>query len=180
MKTGTAALFLALCLLFGTAAQAEFYVSAGAGKTFNTGTAWRNGEKSDFDNSHTYSVAVGYDLPFIDIIRVEGEYLHNRAKIEHGGKATYDGVMANGYVDIPFPVPLFTPYVGIGLGPGRYEGEYVLGYQGMVGIDAEVFVVPLVASLEYRYMQTNRHGERHDETYKFYAHTVMMKLRYEF
>ncbi len=180
MKTGIAILFLALSLLFGTSAQAEFYASVGAGRTVNTGTAWQNGKKSDIDNSNMYSLAVGYDLPFIDLVRVEGEYLHNRADIKRGGKATFDGVMANGYVDIPFPFPLITPYAGIGLGAGRYEGKYVLGYQGMIGVDAEVFVIPVIAGLEYRYMETNRHGERNDETYKFYAHTVMLKLRYEF
>ncbi len=180
MKVKFIALFLVGCFFFNTEASAEFYVSAGVGKTFNSGSAWSHGQKSDIKNSNMYSLAVGYDLPFIDILRVEGEYLHNRAQVGSIGKTTYDGLMLNGYLDIPFPVPLFTPYAGVGFGPGRYEGKYVLGYQAMLGVDAEVFVIPLVASLEYRYTRTNRHGERNNEVYKFYAHTIMMKLRYEF
>lgn len=181
MKIAKITILSVLSLLLVSLVQAEFYVSAGLGSLHNTGSSIKNGFESDYDQSLMYSLAVGYDLPFLDIARVEAEYLHNRAKIESGtGKVTYDGLMVNGYLDIPFPVPLLTPYVGVGVGPGRFEGENLMSYQGIIGIDAEVFVVPVIGSLEYRYMKTNQDSKRANESYKFYAHAVMLKLRYEF
>ena len=88
--------------------------------------------------------------------------------------------MANGYVDIPFILPLLTPYVGVGLGYGRFENDNVMPMQLMLGMDAEIFVIPVVGSLEYRYLQTNRSAKSANERNKFYSHILMAKLRYEF
>lgn len=174
-------IFAFLGVVLACSAQAGFYVSGGAGVAKNTGSTTKTILKGDYRNSMVYSGAVGYDLPFIDIIRVEGEYLHNRTKIKKGlGYVNLDAAMANGYVDIPFILPLLTPYVGAGLGYGRFENSNVMPMQFMLGMDAEIFVIPVVGSLEYRYLQTNRSAKSANERNKFYSHILMAKLRYEF
>lgn len=175
-----------MCLgLLGAAlcspAMAGTYLSVGVGPTYNDGSAYRHGLKSDYDTSAMYSVAVGYELPVFDLLRVEGEYLHNRAELSKNlGKTTLDAAMANAYVNIPFPVPLLTPYVGAGIGYARFESSNRIAYQGMIGLDAEIFVIPVVGSLEYRYTELNSPATRQDEKYKYYGHTIMAKVRYEF
>lgn len=177
-KTGLLAL---ACAFIAVPALAEFYVSAGLGATYNRGSIIRDGHKDDYDTSASYSLAFGYDLPFIDLVRIEAEYMHNRSDIEKaGGAVSMNALMANGYVDLPLPLPLITPYVGAGLGYARLESDNVMAYQGIIGVDAEIFVLPIIGSLEYRYMETNRAAKRLHETDKYYAHTIMAKIRYEF
>ena len=174
-------IFACLGLLLACSAHAEFYISGGAGLAKNTGSTVKSVAKADYQTSMLYSVAVGYDLPFVDIIRIEGEYLHNRTKIKKGlGYVNMDAAMANGYVDIPFILPLLTPYVGAGIGYGRLENSNVMPMQLMLGMDAEIFVIPVVGSIEYRYLQTNRPAKSAGERNKFYSHVLMLKLRYEF
>lgn len=168
-------------MLLSFSANAEFYVSAGAAVVKNTASATKNLYKADYDTSAAYSVAVGYDLPFVDIVRVEGEYFHNRAEIKKGlGHINMDALMANAYVDIPFILPLITPYAGAGIGYGRFENSNVMPLQLMLGLDAEIFVVPVIGSVEYRFMQANRGAKDAKSKEKYYSHMLMAKLRYEF
>ena len=162
-------------------AQAEFYVSAGVAAVKNTASASKNLLKADYDSSVAYSVAFGYDLPFLDIVRIEGEYFHNRAQIKNGlGHINMDALMANAYVDIPFVMPLITPYAGAGVGYGRFENNNVMPVQFMLGLDAEIFVIPVIGSVEYRFMQANREAKSAHSREKYYSHMLMAKLRYEF
>ena len=162
-------------------AQAEFYVSAGMGAVKNTASVLKNAYKANYDTSTAYSFSVGYDLPFIDIVRIEGEYFHNRAEIKKGlGRINMDALMANAYVDIPFVLPLITPYAGAGLGYGRFENSNVMPLQFMLGLDAEIFVIPVIASAEYRFLQANREAKDANSKEKYYTHMIMGKLRYEF
>ena len=174
-------IFAFLGVLLACSAHAEFYISGAAGIAKNTGSTTKNLLKGDYQTSAIYSAAVGYDLPFIDIIRIEGEYFHNRTKIKKGlGYVNMDAAMANAYVDIPFVLPLLTPYIGGGIGYGRFESDNVMPMQLMLGIDAEIFVIPVIGSFEYRYLQSNRSAKSANERNKFYSHILMAKLRYEF
>ena len=162
-------------------AHAEFYVSAGLAAVKNTASVTKKLYKADYDTSTAYSVAVGYDLPFVDIVRIEGEYFHNRAEIKKGlGHINMDALMANAYVDIPFILPLITPYAGAGVGYGRFENSNVMPLQLMLGLDAEIFVIPVIGSVEYRFMQANREAKNAKSREKYYSHMLMAKLRYEF
>ena len=175
--------FLFALLAFGIAfsARAEFYVSAGIAAVKNTASALKKGYEADYNSSTAYSVAFGYDLPFVDIVRIEGEYFHNRAQIKDGlGHINMDALMANAYVDIPFVMPLITPYVGGGIGYGRFESSNVMPLQFMLGLDAEIFVIPVIASAEYRFTQANREARTTTSKEKYYSHMLMAKLRYEF
>ena len=168
-------------MLLACSANAEFYVSGGVGIAKNTGSTSKYGLKGDYNTSAIYSGAVGYDLPIVDIIRVEAEYLHNRTKIKKGlGYVNMNALMANGYVDIPFILPLITPYIGAGIGYAHLESDNVMPLQFMLGLDGEVFVIPVVASLEYRFLQSNRSAKSANVKNKFYTHLLMLKLRYEF
>lgn len=181
MKLWKTGLLVLACAFMAEPASAEFYVSAGLGATYNRGSIIRDSHKDDYDTSASYSLAVGYDLPIIDLVRIEAEYLHNRSDVDDaGGAVSMNAFMANGYVDIPLPLPLLTPYVGAGIGYARLESDNVMAYQGIIGVDAEIFVLPIIGSLEYRYMETNRPAKRLHETDKYYAHTIMAKIRYEF
>lgn len=175
-------LFLALIgISIAFCAHAEFYVSAGMAAIKNTASASKKLITADYDSSVGYSVAVGYDLPFVDIVRVEGEYFHNRAEIKNNlGHINMDALMANAYVDVPFVLPLITPYVGAGIGYGRFERSNVMPVQFMLGLDAEIFVVPVIGSVEYRFMQANREAKSASNREKYYSHMLMAKLRYEF
>ncbi len=174
-------LIACLCMMLTVPAMAEFYGSVGAGIVKNTGSILKNSSKEDMKTSMAYSMAFGYDLPFIDIVRVEGEFLHNRSKIKNGmGFINMDALMGNAYVDIPFILPLLTPYVGAGIGYGRLENSNAMPMQLMLGMDGEIFVIPMIASLEYRYLQANRSAKSANEKDKYYAHMLMLKLRYEF
>ena len=175
-------LFFALSVMLSiSVAHAEFYISAGLAAVKNTASVLKNAYKADYDTSTAYSVAAGYDLPFVDIVRIEGEYFHNRAEIKKGlGYINMDALMANAYVDIPFILPLITPYAGAGIGYGRFESSNVMPLQFMLGLDAEIFVIPVIGSVEYRFMQANREAKDAKSKEKYYSHMIMAKLRYEF
>jgi|GEM_PF-3178877 len=181
MKLLKSLLAFAVVLGFSVDASAEIYVSAGLGVASNSGSGLREGARGHYKDSTVYSLAVGYDLPFVDLVRVEGEYIHNRVKLSRGaGKTNLDGVFANVYATIPFPLPLVSPYVGAGMGPVRYESDTLMGFQLMAGVDAEIFVIPLIASLEYRYQRLDNKSKTSEGTYKSYMHALMAKVRYEF
>ena len=171
-----------LGVLMACSAHADFYVSGGFGWAENTGSTTVKGVvKGDYNSSRVYSGAVGYKLPFIDIVRIEGEYFHNRTKVKKGlGYVNINTAMANGYVTIPSFIPLISPYVGAGIGYGRLEKDDIMPMQFMLGLDADIFAIPVVGSLEYRYLQSNRAAKKGDEKNKYYSHMIMAKIRYEF
>ena len=64
-------LFLALIgFMMAVPAMADFYVSGAMGMAKNTGDIHKNFAKQKYKTSSVYSVAFGYDLPFVDIVRV--------------------------------------------------------------------------------------------------------------
>ena len=174
-------LFAMFVLCQAQTAQAEFYASAGVGYTHNTGKATRGNIQAKVDDSMLYSLAAGYQLPALDLVRLEAEYMHNHADLKAKiGNLNMDALMANGYVRIPVPLLLLEPYAGLGLGVMRLNQEFGMLYQGMLGIEADIFTLPMVADLEYRYSQGNRSVSHQAKTLKYYAHTLLLKLRWLF
>ena len=168
--------FLGLSLLFSFSAKAEFYASTGLGFSKSNGSINSHGLK----DSEIYSFAFGWQTPFWDVLRIEGEYLHNRPTSKNKGKLSMDGLMGNGYVSIPSLIPFITPYVGAGVGVSNLQDDKALMYQGMLGIDASIFSIPVVGSLEYRYLKANSSVKDNHLKYKYDSHSLMLKLRYEF
>ena len=173
---------LLLAILIGaTTASAEFYVAAGAGYSYNSGTANGGGVRANVDDSVLYSLATGYQLPMLDLVRLEAEYQHNHADL-HGklGHMDMDAFMANGYVSIPVPWLFLEPYAGLGLGVMRLNQEVGMLYQGILGIEADIFNIPLKAAAEYRYSEGNRSVRHEGKELKYYAHILLLKLKYLF
>lgn len=168
---------LGLGLLASVSAQAEFYASAGLGLAKSNGSV----NTHDLKSSDVYNVAFGWQTPFWDVLRVEGEYLHNRVSAKSTGKVTMDALMGNAYVSVPVMVPFITPYLGAGMGISNLQSDRVFMYQGMLGLDADIFsVTGLIASAEYRYTKANRSVNDDHLKYKYDNHALMLKLRYEF
>lgn len=184
MKKVFLGLSFLLTIVAFQSANAEFYASLGAGTSINSGSTITNHVRSTYKNTPVYSLAGGYELPFISsiidtTIRAEGEYLRIRPKSKGEGKdSSFDGVMANGYVNIPFPI--VDPYVGMGVGMARFDHNNSIAYQGIAGLDYALPMLPLTVSGEYRYLNLNEDGGKHDTSSQFRTHIFMMKLRYNF
>ncbi|MCT4552308.1 MAG: porin family protein [Alphaproteobacteria bacterium] len=118
-----------------------------------------NNDKSDSG----YSVAFGWELP-IPVLDIRAEIEYNKmGDAKDNNDVEYESIMANAYIDIPFPTPLLSPYVGAGVGKitdgtvnvGGPVGDVELeedgiGYQYMVGLDINIPATPFYTSLEYR------------------------------
>lgn len=191
---------VAALLFSASAARADFYLSAGAGlningsdlKTFTD----KDELKSRYDDSPIYSLALGYDIPVIPV-RVEIEGFRTESDVSAPVKInnqwmlvndtmTVNAAMANAYVR----VPIFGLYAGVGVGYGKVEGQKTSLYQGMIGLEYGLPVVPLHFAIEYRHIQAvddfdelKQFDNIHDFTKsssKFKADVLMAKIRFDF
>lgn len=170
---------LAVGLFFGSAlsARAGMYVSAGIGYAKNKGDVKFSNVKEDYKSSSAYSIALGYDLPVVPL-RFEGEFFSNSAKVEHTKKhVRYNALMGNAYLNLPFPI--VSPYVGAGVGYVRLKGDNVSAWQGMVGVETNIPLVPLKGGLEYRYISSDE-AKKSGVDYEYKTHVIMAKIRLEF
>ncbi len=195
-------LFAAAAVLFfsASAARADFYISGGLGINVNDSsvkTLFDGGEIKDrYENSPVYALALGYDLPFLPL-RFELEGLRTSSDVKTpvnvGGlwmskteTMTVNAAMANAYVRIPF-VGL---YAGVGAGYGKVMGETTPLYQGMIGVEYPILILPLHVGLEYRHIQAvndfkeitsfNSINDFTSAKSKFKADAVMIKARIDF
>ncbi len=187
-------------LFSATAARADFYLSAGVGLNINDSdlkTFTDSDElKSRYDNSPTYSLALGYDIPVIPVrVEIEGFRTQSdvNAPVKWGNSwlmknetMTVNAAMANAYVRIP----VFGLYAGVGAGYGKVEDEKTPLYQGMIGLEYGLPVVPLHVGIEYRHIQAVNDFDEikafdsiRDFTRsssKFRADVLMAKIRFDF
>lgn len=196
-------LFLAAvvaALSFASPVRADFYLSAGVGLNINDSdlkTFTDSGELKDrYDNSPTYSLAIGYDIPVVPLrFEIEGFRTQSEvnAPVKWGNSwmlknetMTVNAAMANAYVR----VPVFGLYAGVGAGYGKVEDEKTQLYQGMIGLEYGLPVVPLHFAIEYRHIQA---VDDFDEikafdsirdftksSSKFKADVLMAKIRFDF
>ena len=143
--------------------------------------------------------AVGYDF---GMFRLEGEigYRKNdydkvgasgQTKVNTSGDVTGWDFMANGYLDIETESP-FTPYVGGGIGAGRYESstlnvggiiigsdyDTVFAYQFIAGA-AYSFSEVWMMQLEYRFFGTSNPTYGNTES-EYMSHNLFLGLRFNF
>lgn len=137
--------------------------NAGLLGEFYMGASIHNADTDEADSTENgYSVAFGWELP-IPLVDLRAEIEYNNIGIEDDDE--YESIMANAYLDIPFPTPLLSPYVGVGF--GQVTGGSVdtgmgivdleedgVGYQYMVGLDVNIPATPFYTSLEYRKINT--------------------------
>jgi len=167
-------------LLISGIAHSEFYAGAGFGASFNGGSSYNGPHAVKYKNSKIWSLVGGYEapLPAFDI-RGEAEYLHTRPEVKDGRTKQLDALFLNGYADIPL-IPVVDPYVGLGIGFGRFDHDNSFAMQGMLGVDYELPFAPMTLSGEYRYLKMNETTGKGDRESKYHTNILMFKARYLF
>ena len=181
MKLKTLSLLAAGLILAGTAG-AEYYAGAGYGLSWNGGHAWTNGKKYDYETfSKMLSLFGGTVIPteWLDL-RAEGEFIHFNAKPKVGKSRQMDTVMANLVGIIPNVDLPVQPYVGLGLGYGRWNHKYTVTKQLIAGMEYDLDQYPVGFALEYKHLSPNETGGRGDHIAKINSDTIMLKVKYLF
>ncbi|MBP5343461.1 MAG: outer membrane beta-barrel protein [Alphaproteobacteria bacterium] len=166
--------------MLATAVSADFYAGLGYGVGLNGGSAYSNGHIGSFENSSVYSLSGGYvlPLPWFDV-RGEVEYLHTRPDIKGQGARQLDAVMGSVSAVIPF-IPVVDPYVGLGLGYGKFDHKFTSAWQYQMGMEYQFVTAPFAVGAEYRYLKLTETCGKHEDTSKFHSNILMLKLKYLF
>lgn len=166
----------AIAFGFATPATAGFYGSLGLATAIDSAID-ATGVDADTSEGNGYSVAVGYEVPLLPLrIEIESFALSN-ADLTEGttnyGNFSTDGLMLNAYAGLP--IPLVQPYVGVGTGMAKtLSATYHTAYQGMVGVEVSLPVLPISVGLEYRYF------EMEEGSTDVINQSVLAKLRVQF
>ncbi len=180
-------------ILLSTNAQAGLYFGAGYGSS-DVGIKIDGVSYNPNQEDNAYSAYVGYsiNLVLVPTIKVEFAYANNQYELQDFYKGESDNYMVNGYIGIPLPLPVISPYVGVGLGSTSVEFSNAVGisketgstYAAMFGIDVDIPMFPIKPSIEVKYSKTSdiKFDEGTiDETSVDYTNTsVYAKLRYAF
>ncbi|MDR1691546.1 MAG: porin family protein [Rickettsiales bacterium] len=153
-----------ISIFAATSTQAGFYGSVGLGAVLAGQYKFEDGSKpkAKFD-APAYSLAIGYELPIWNI-RVEAEYLRLQSDFKHDPNLSMitSGFMLNGYV--PLPVPLISPYIGVGIGTaettlflndsnGGLQAKPEFAYQAILGAEVDIPFISTVG-IELRYVHS--------------------------
>ena len=181
MKLKTLSLLTAALILTGTAG-AEYYAGAGYGVSWNGGHAWTDDIKYDYETfSNMWSLFGGTVIPTDKLdLRVEGEFLHLKADPDVGKSRTLDAAMANLIAVIPNVDLPVQPYVGIGLGYGRWDHKNTVVGQFIAGAEYDLEQYPVGFALEYKHLKPNETGGKGGYISKINSDTIMLKVKYLF
>ena len=173
-------LLSAALLLTAATTHAEFYVGGGYGLSINQGNVCEHGIKSDYKDSSVYSLSGGIvmPLPLFDF-RAEVEYLHTRPETKSLGTKQLDALMFNATGVIPL-IPFIDPYVGLGVGYGRYDHNNTAAWQALAGVEYAFETNPFTIGAEYRFLKLTEDGGKGANESKYYTHGFMLKLKYRF
>ena len=174
-------LLFALCTLaICSTAHAEFYVSGGYGLSINQGSVKEHGLKSKYKDSAAYSLAGGVVMPIpLFDLRAEVEYFRTRPDTKSLGTKQLDALMVNATGVVPL-IPFIDPYVGFGMGYGRYDHNNTAIWQVLAGVEYAFETNPFTIGAEYRLLNTTEHGGKKDTKSRYYTHGLMLKLKYTF
>ena len=181
MKLKTLFLLASALILTGTAG-AQYYAGAGYGVSWNGGHAWTNGKKYDYETfSNIWSLFGGTVIPteYLDF-RAEGELMQLKAKPDKGKVRRLDAAMFNltGVIpNVDWPVQ---PYVGLGLGYGRWDHKNTFIKQFIAGVEYDLDQYPVGFALEYKHLSPNETGGSGANRAKINSDTVMLKVKYLF
>ena len=173
---------LAAGLIVTGVAGAEYYAGAGYGYSWNGGHAWTNGKKYEYETfSPMVSLFGGAVIPteYLDL-RAEGEFIHFTADPDKGKSRKLDTVMANLIGVIPNVDLPVQPYVGLGLGYGRWDHTHTVMKQFIAGVEYDLDQYPVGFALEYKHLSPNETGGKGDHISKINSDTVMLKVKYLF
>lgn len=173
-------LLAALCSTFCVSAQADFYVGAGYGLAINKGSVIENAHRSTYKDSSVYSLSGGVTLPLpLFDLRGEVEYFRTRPETKSLGTKQLDALMLNATGVIPL-IPFIDPYVGFGVGYGRYDHNNTSAWQALMGVEYAFETNPFVVGAEYRYLELTETNGKHDNSSKYRTHGLMLKVKYTF
>ena len=173
---------LVIGLLVSSFVGAEYYAGAGYGLSWNGGHAWTGGQKTDYETfSGMLSVFGGTVIPteWLDL-RAEGELLHLKADADKGPSRELKTVMANLIGMIPNIDSPFQPYIGLGLGYGRWDHKNTAVKQFIAGVEYNLDQYPVGFALEYKHLSPNETGGSGANRSKINSDTVMLKAKYMF
>lgn len=178
MKKLLYTMLLASCLPLS--AHADFYVGAGYGLSINEGSVVKNGIKTKYKDSAAYSLNGGIvmPLPLFDL-RTEAEYLRTRPETKSFGTKQLDALILNATGVIPL-VPFIDPYVGLGVGIGRYDHTNTTLWQALMGVEYAFETNPFVIGAEYRFLKLTEDCGKRNDSGKYHTHGLMLKLKYTF
>ncbi len=181
MKLKTLSLLVSALILTGTAG-AEYYAGAGYGISWNGGHAWTNGKKYDYETfSKMYSFFGGTVIPTERLdFHIEGEFVHLKAVPDVGKSRELDAVMANFIGVIPNVDMPVQPYMGLGLGYGRWDHKFTVVKQFIAGAEYDLEQYPVGFALEYKHLSPNETGGKGDHISKINSDTIMLKAKYLF
>jgi outer membrane protein OmpA-like peptidoglycan-associated protein len=193
-----------VCLLAATGlAQAETarpYITLGAGLTMLEDTNFSGGGTSvDVDANDGIAFMGAFGMGVFNNFRAELELAHRKNGTDPNGEIAASTLMGNLLFDMPFRLAGFQPYIGGGLGYGRFgadnipvggavgtvdDSDWTFAYQGIAGVAAPI-TNNLSVSLDYRYMSTFNEPEYGTSTGlkvggEYSNHTVMVGLRWSF
>ncbi len=173
-------LLVAVTFLSAGVAKADFYAGIGFGGSFNDGAVKTDGVKTSYKDTPVYNLLGGYELPLplLDI-RGEAEILYMKPKVKIGDDRKLQAVMANAVAVVPF-IPLIDPYVGAGMGYVRFDHNNAIAVQGILGVEYELPIAPIIVGGEYRYFKVNETSGKANSESKFHTNMLMLKLKYLF
>ena len=181
MRLRTLSLLVAGLILVGTAG-AEYYAGAGYGISWNGGHAWTNGKKYDYETfSGMWSFFGGTVIPteYLDF-HAEAEIIRLKAEPDKGKTRRLDTAMANLIGVIPNVDLPVQPYVGLGLGYGRWDHKFTVVKQFIAGAEYNLDQYPVGFALEYKHLSPNETGGKRGSRSKINSDTLMLKVKYLF
>jgi len=145
-----------------------------------------------WDTGYSVSASIGYQPPALQGFRVEAEIAQHKQDISNGsGAGRADTLAGNLYYDF-YNSSKFTPYIGGGLGYGRFNlsNTNPLGnngtnsralYQGMAGIGYDPDSIPNVGfTLGYRYMAPFSDPHIQGSDFEYSNHSVELGAKFRF
>ena len=181
MKLKTLSLLAAGLLLTG-AACAEYYAGAGYGISWNGGYAKTNDKRYDYKTfSDAWSLFGGTVIPtdYLDF-HAEGEFFQLKAKPDKGKTRELRALMANLIAVIPNVDLPVQPYVGLGLGYGRWDHKNTAFKQLIIGTEYNLDQYPVGFALEYKHISPNEKGSSGKYRSKINSDVLMLKAKYLF
>ena len=173
---------LVACLMLSGTVDAEYYAGAGYGISWNGGYAKTNDKKYDYKTfSGLWSLFGGTVIPteYLDL-RAEGELFQLKAKPDTGKTRELKAVMANLIAVIPNVDLPVQPYVGLGLGYGRWDHKNTVVKQFIAGAEYDLDEYPVGFALEYKHFSPNEAGSSGGNRSKINSDTLMLKAKYLF
>lgn len=170
------------CFVLASISVAEYYAGAGYGISWNGGHAWTNGTKYDYETfSGMWSLFGGTVIPteYLDL-RAEGELVRLKAEPDTGSSRELKAAMANLIGVIPNVDLPVQPYVGLGLGYGRWDHKNTVVKQLIAGVEYDLDQYPVGFALEYKHLSPNETGGNGGYRSKINSDTIMLKAKYLF